>query len=76
MDRTDKLNFPPQHFSAKSILTARKSRQKGREGWVGLKIDLKKNRGDFLSVSTFPPKPTSFLLDLSVLWHQLSLTTG
>ncbi len=59
MDRSDQLNFPPQRFPTKSVLTARKSRQKGREWWVGLKMDLKQNRADFLSINTFPPKPTS-----------------
>jgi hypothetical protein len=32
-----------------------------------MKIDLKKSGGDFSSVNSFPPKQTSFLLDLSVL---------
>ncbi len=34
-------------------------------GWI--KNGPKKYRADFSSVNTFPPKPTSFLLDLSVL---------
>jgi hypothetical protein len=41
MDRTDKPNFPPQHFLTKSVLTAKKSRKKGRELWVWLKMDKK-----------------------------------
>ncbi len=69
MDRSDQPSFPPQHFPTKSILrTARKPIQKEREWWVGLKMDLKKNWLDFLSVNTFPPKPTILLLDLSVLF--------
>ncbi len=32
-----------------------------------MKIDLKKSGGGFLSVNTFPPKQTPFLLDISVL---------
>jgi hypothetical protein len=67
MNRSDQPNFPPQRFLTKSVLTARKSRQEAREWWVGLKMDLKPNWADFLSVNTFPPKQSSFLLVLSVL---------
>jgi hypothetical protein len=42
MDRSDQLNFPPQRFPTSANLSAGKSRQKGREWWVGLKINLKK----------------------------------
>jgi hypothetical protein len=34
-------------------------------GWI--KNGPKKNQADFLSINTFPPKPTILLLDLSVL---------
>jgi hypothetical protein len=30
-------------------------------------MHLKKNQAEFLSINTFPPKQTPFLLDLSVL---------
>ncbi len=77
MDRSDQPNFPPQRFPTKSVLTARKPRQKGREWWVGLKMDLNKNRLDFLSIQTFPPNPIILLLDLSVLnGHPLSELGG
>jgi hypothetical protein len=35
MDRTDKLNFPPQHFPTKSIPTERKKKTKTKKmmGW-------------------------------------------
>ncbi len=40
-------------------------------------IDLKKSGGDFLSVNTFPPKQTSFLSDLSVLYdNRHGVTSG
>ncbi len=61
-------NFLPQHFPTKSIPTARKRTRKGKEWWVGLKMDLKNDEAFFLSVNSFQPKLKRHLLDLSVLY--------
>jgi hypothetical protein len=66
MDRTDKPNFSPRRFPTKSILAAKESRQKGREWWVGLKMDLKKIELIFCS-SKLPTKTNLFPFSLSFL---------
>jgi hypothetical protein len=54
-------------------LEQRERKDKNKENEVGLKMDLKKSGGNFLSVNSFPPKLKRYLLDLSVL-HALALS--
>jgi hypothetical protein len=56
MGKTDKPDFPLQQFWKETILNARKCSQKGIQLWVGVKMDLSKIQGNYLSVNTFPPK--------------------
>ncbi len=64
MDRSDKPNFLPLRFPTKSILTARQSRQKGREWWVGLEMDPKKIELIFCpSTPSHQNKLLSFYID-------------
>jgi hypothetical protein len=69
--------FPPTAFSNQIRWNREKEKTKTKIMMGRNEIDLKKSGGDFLSVNTFPPKQTSFLSDLSVLYdNRHGVTSG
>ena len=65
--RNRQAEFPPQRFLTKSFLTARKTRQKQIELWVGLKIGPTTFQTKILSVKRSRQNTKCLVLDLSVL---------
>jgi hypothetical protein len=63
---------PPTAFSDRIRWNREKEKAKTMKMMDRMKIDLKKSGGDFSSANTFPPKQTAFLLDLSVLFIDLT----